>query len=136
MLTPGEAAAAQVFSQKRALDRIAACSWPIRLIFKSRATQGSGGGTGAGRGGAGRGDAPPAATAPGTPPPARGNGGVAGGTGGFTPAQMKEKYGEITMLDFPQFSKDTFPGVTHMDIFSGLTCPSLRASLVHESEGS
>ena len=33
---------------------------------------------------------------------------------------MKEKYGEITMLDFPQFTKDTFPGVTHMDIFSGL----------------
>jgi len=32
----------------------------------------------------------------------------------------KEKYGEITMLDFPQFTKDTFPGVTHMDIFSGL----------------
>src|SRR4030095_7401724 len=24
------------------------------------------------------------------------------------------------MLDFPQFTKDTFPGVTHMDIFSGL----------------
>jgi sugar phosphate isomerase/epimerase len=33
---------------------------------------------------------------------------------------MKEKYGEITMLDFPQFTKDTFPGVTHMDLFSGL----------------
>jgi sugar phosphate isomerase/epimerase len=33
---------------------------------------------------------------------------------------MKEKYGEITMLDFPQFTKDTFAGVTHMDIFSGL----------------
>ena len=33
---------------------------------------------------------------------------------------MKKKYGEITMLDFPQFTKDTFPGVTHMDIFSGL----------------
>jgi sugar phosphate isomerase/epimerase len=33
---------------------------------------------------------------------------------------MKEKYGEITMLDFPQFTKDTFPGVTRMDIFSGL----------------
>ena len=40
--------------------------------------------------------------------------------GGWTTAQMKEKYGEITMLDFPQFTKDTFPGVTHMDIFSGL----------------
>src|SRR5580765_3180588 len=37
-----------------------------------------------------------------------------------TAVQMKEKYGEITMLDFPQFTKDTFPGVTHMDIFSGL----------------
>ena len=34
--------------------------------------------------------------------------------------QMKKKYGEITMLHFPQFTKDTFPGVTHMDIFSGL----------------
>jgi sugar phosphate isomerase/epimerase len=33
---------------------------------------------------------------------------------------LKEKYGEITMLDFPQWTKDTFPGVTHMDIFSGL----------------
>ena len=34
--------------------------------------------------------------------------------------ELKKKYGEITMLDFPQFTKDTFPGVTHMDIFSGL----------------
>jgi sugar phosphate isomerase/epimerase len=34
--------------------------------------------------------------------------------------EVKKKYGEITMLDFPQFTKDTFPGVTHMDIFSGL----------------
>ena len=33
---------------------------------------------------------------------------------------LKAKYGEITMLDFPQFTKDTFPGVTHMDLFSGL----------------
>jgi xylose isomerase-like TIM barrel protein len=33
---------------------------------------------------------------------------------------LKQKYGEITMLDFPQFTKDTFPGVTKMDIFSGL----------------
>lgn len=35
-------------------------------------------------------------------------------------AEMKKKYGEITMLDMPQFTKDTFPGVTHMDLFSGL----------------
>ncbi|MCX6628883.1 MAG: TIM barrel protein [Candidatus Solibacter sp.] len=34
--------------------------------------------------------------------------------------ELRKKYGEITMLDFPQFTKDTFPGVTHMDLFSGL----------------
>lgn len=33
---------------------------------------------------------------------------------------MKKKYGTLTMLDFPQFTKDTFPGVYHMDLFSGL----------------
>ena len=33
---------------------------------------------------------------------------------------MKMKYGEITMLNFPDFTKRTFPGVTHMDLFSGL----------------
>ena len=37
-----------------------------------------------------------------------------------TAVAMKQKYGEITMLDFPQFTKDTFPGVTRMDLFSGL----------------
>jgi len=34
--------------------------------------------------------------------------------------QMKKKYGEITMLDFPNFTKETFPGVRDMDLFSGL----------------
>ena len=33
---------------------------------------------------------------------------------------LKKKYGEITMLDFPRFTKETFPGVTRMDLFSGL----------------
>src|SRR5580698_8322677 len=33
---------------------------------------------------------------------------------------MKKKYGEITMLDFPDFTRSTFPGVYHMDLFSGL----------------
>ena len=37
-----------------------------------------------------------------------------------TVAQMKEKYGEITMLDFPEFTKKMFPGVYQMDIYSGL----------------
>lgn len=34
--------------------------------------------------------------------------------------EMKKKYGEITMLDFPEFTKKTFPGVYQMDLFSGL----------------
>ena len=34
--------------------------------------------------------------------------------------RMKKKYGEITMLDFPDFTKKMFPGVYHMDLFSGL----------------
>ena len=33
---------------------------------------------------------------------------------------LKEKYGEITMLDFPQFTKDTYPGVIAMDLWSSL----------------
>lgn len=33
---------------------------------------------------------------------------------------MKKKYGELTLLDFPQFTKDTFPGVTKMDVWSSL----------------
>jgi len=42
------------------------------------------------------------------------------GQGGQAAQQLKQKYGEITMLDFPQFTKDMFPGVTRMDLFSGL----------------
>lgn len=149
MMTPRERALAQALDEKGRLDRIAACSYPIRYIFKSRAGGNRGGGAGAtaGRGGGagageGRGGGQPA---PGPDQPARGGapaataapGAAQGGAaatspaaqqlpprspvnGGWSIAQMKEKYGEITMLDFPQFTKDTFPGVTHMDIFSGL----------------
>jgi sugar phosphate isomerase/epimerase len=103
-----EQAAARGWTEKDKLARIASCSWPIRFIFKSR----PGGGRGATP------PAPPAAPAAGqpstpAPPTNRGNAGVSS-------QEMKQKYGEITMLDFPQFTKDTFPGVTHMDIFSGL----------------
>jgi hypothetical protein len=34
--------------------------------------------------------------------------------------KMKKKYGEITMLDFPDFTKKTFPGVYQMDLWSSL----------------
>jgi hypothetical protein len=73
---PGDGdAVAQQWTDKDKLARIASCSYPIRYIFKTR---------------------PPAAAAA-----AGGRGGQA--NGGMTNAQMKEKYGEITMLDFPQF---------------------------------
>src|SRR5262245_15085746 len=78
-----EQAAAQAgkgpLTEKEKLAKLASNTWPLRLLFKSRAT--------------------------GVNPRAE---------------EMKKKYGEITMLDFPQFTKDTFPGVTHMDLFSGL----------------
>jgi sugar phosphate isomerase/epimerase len=77
-----QAAVAAPLTQKEKLAKIASNSWPIRQLFKTRAS--------------------------------------GGGRGGERIAEMKKKYGEITMLDFPQFTKDTFPGVTHMDIFSGL----------------
>src|SRR6185295_12687839 len=127
-----ERALAQAFEEKNRLDRIAACSYPIRYIFKTRAGAGAGrgAGTGAGRGGqptagpdqppARGGDAGGAAAAPAAPATAQQLPPRSPVNGGWSSAQMKEKYGEITMLDFPQFSKDTFPGVTHMDIFSGL----------------
>lgn len=78
-LGTAEEAAARPLTEKEKLARLASNSWPIRYIFKTRAT-------------------------------------------GQNPrnAEMKKKYGELTMLDFPQFTKDTFPGVTHMDLFSGL----------------
>lgn len=46
--------------------------------------------------------------------------------------KMKKKYGEITMLDFPDFTKEKFPGVRHMDLFSGLFGDSDDASMYVE----
>ena len=136
-LTSREAAAAQALSEKAKLDRIASNTYPLRLLFKTRP-----GGRG-GRGGQGRGGASPQAS-PGGPQPAAGTqqpasnaqaapsgqapatsgraaGAVPGrGMGGATAEDMKKKYGEITLLDFPQFTKDTFPGVVHMDVWSSL----------------
>jgi sugar phosphate isomerase/epimerase len=134
MMTPRERAIAQALDEKQKLERIASNSYPLRQLFKSRPGGGRGAGMG-GRGGAsggraGAGGQPPAAgqaTAAAPPsagaqaPGGRGAGRVPGrGMGDLTPQQMKEKYGEITMLDFPQFTKDTFPGVRHMDVWSSL----------------
>jgi sugar phosphate isomerase/epimerase len=100
--TPAEAAQGRALTEREKLLRIASCSYPVRMLFKRR------GAGGAGRGGGGGAALPQAS---------RGGGET---SGGMTPDQMKKKYGEITMLDFPQFTKDTFPGVTHMDIWNAL----------------
>ncbi len=95
VMSPRDAVRAQNVDavHKAALDRIASNSYPIRSLFKSRVTPTS---------------APASPAQPSTWP------------ANLTPPQMKEKYGTITMLDFPQFTKDTFPGVTRMDLFSSL----------------
>jgi sugar phosphate isomerase/epimerase len=48
--------------------------------------------------------------------------------------EMKKKHGTLTMLDFPQFTKDTFPGVYHMDLFSGLFGDAADDSMYVKSE--
>ncbi len=122
VLSPREAAAAQFKDDKNRLERIASCSWPIRYIFKQRQRANAGPPTAAAPAASPAG--PPAATAPqpagqpAAPPQAQTPPRVV--NGGWTSERMKATYGEITMLDFPRFTKDTFPGVTHMDIFSGL----------------
>lgn len=120
VMTPREAAAAQAAAEKARLERLAGCSWPIRSLFKTRQNPNPGGGPGAGAGG----NAGGAGAAPAQPPPAQQPAAagppIAANRDRTTTAEMKQKYGEITMLDFPQFTKDTFPGVTRMDIFSGL----------------
>ena len=129
LMTPRERALAQTAAEKARLDRIASNTWPIRSIFKTRQGGGRGGGgggrgqaqgagAGGGRGQGGRGAAdttPETVTAGGVPIPP-----VPATRDRTTPAEMKQKYGEISMLDFPQWTKDNFPGVTRMDIFSGL----------------
>ena len=101
-MTAREPAAAQALAEKARFDRIASCTWPIRQLFKTRPPAGSSGAPGGG--------------APASAPPA----GIPANRDRTTPSEMKQRYGEITMLDFPQWTKDTFPGVTRMDLFSGL----------------
>lgn len=110
MMTPREAAAAQAAAEKARLERIAGCSWPIRSLFKTRPPAPRPAGAAA-----------PPRPAPATPTaPPEGAPQIPANRDQTSTAQMKQKYGEITMLDFPQYVKDTFPGVTRMDIFSGL----------------
>ncbi len=46
---------------------------------------------------------------------------------------MKQKYGELTLLDFAQFTRDTFPGVKKMDVWSSLFGDVTDASMYVET---
>jgi sugar phosphate isomerase/epimerase len=124
VLTRHENSIAQSLLEKARLDRLAACSYPLRSLFRTRQRAGrgaAGGGRSAGGGPAATGRAQGGATP----------GGPEGATEGpvvtvpadrdrTTAAEMKGRYGEITALDFPQWTKDNFPGVTKMDLRSAL----------------
>ena len=124
MTTPRETVLAQEAARKSALERIASNSYPIRPLFKSRispavaaapANRREAAGTDPGEDAAALARNPNAAG-----PLAAATAAAAARANLPTASQMREKYGEITMLDFPQLTRDTFPGVTRMDLFSGL----------------
>jgi sugar phosphate isomerase/epimerase len=131
VLSPEQEAKAQAETNKNDLERIAANSYGVRNLFKTRAYGGRGGaGRGAG-GAAGRGPGGAGGRGPAEEPDLSSNPNAAGPLAVAnaaaaaraklpSPAEQKAKYGEITLLDFPQFTKDTFPGVTHMDLYSAL----------------
>jgi sugar phosphate isomerase/epimerase len=111
------------------LARIASNTYPVRALFRRRgegAGGGRAGGAGGGRRGGGAGQAGAAQAGAGRAGAgqagaAAGRRGGGGGAGrGAQTAELRKKYGTLTMLDFPQFTKDTFPGVTHMDIWDQL----------------
>jgi sugar phosphate isomerase/epimerase len=149
LATPREAAAVQAAAQKAALDRIASNSYPIRPLFKSRipaatgraggaapAEGGRGGGGAAGGRGGGDAEAQALEQNPNAVKPlAVASAAAAARAGNLNTQQMKAKYGEITMLDFPQFTKDTFPGVTRMDLFSSLFGDVADDSMFFPAEG-
>jgi len=123
VMMPPETVLAQEAARKSALERIASNSYPIRPLFKWRSSPAAAGAPAARREPAQTegDDAEALAKNPNAAGPlAVANAAAAARRNLPNASQMKEKYGEITMLDFPQFTKDTFPGVTRMDLFSGL----------------
>ncbi len=81
---------ARPLTETEKLSRLATNTYPHRTLFKQRARAG----------------------------------GMAGGANAAAAeeraAAMKKKYGELTLLDYPQWTRDNFPGVWHMDLWSSL----------------
>src|SRR5690349_2540280 len=112
LLSSRDGARAQEAAQKAALERMASNSWPIRPLFKQRSMPRPPGAAADGAAG-GRAAAAQAAMAEieANPNAARALDVAKKATAARAnlpnAAEMKKKYGEITMLDFPQFTKDT-----------------------------
>jgi sugar phosphate isomerase/epimerase len=128
LLSPRDAVLAQESAQKAALERIASNCWPVRSLFKSRAMAARPAGATGGPGGPGGGDRAAAAEAAlkeieANPNAARAlevsRAATAARANLPDAAAMKKKYGELTLMDFPAFTKEHFPGVARMDLFSG-----------------
>ena len=125
-LSREDVARAQEAARKAALDRIASNSWPIRPLFKQRPMPARPAGAAPSPAMQSREEAARAAQAEveANPNAARAlkvaDAARAARANLPSPDEMKKTYGTLTMLDFPQFTKDTFPGVTRMDLFSGL----------------
>ncbi len=49
--------------------------------------------------------------------------------------ELKKKYGEITMLEFPEFTKRTYPGVTSMDVWDALFGDTTDESQFFHADG-
>lgn len=140
MMTAREQAIAQTLAENARLERIAGCTWPIRTLFKTRQNPNRGGGAGragatgttspAGAGGrSGRGAGPSTGSGQAAQPMPGPEGATQTLSGNAPPpvpadrdrtttAEMKQKYGELTLLEWPQWMKNNFPGATRMDIFS------------------
>lgn len=124
-LSTQDAARAQEVAEKAALERIASNTWPIRQLFKQRAMPPRPAGAPAAPTMQSREQAAQAAQAEieANPNAAKALAIARAATAARASlpdtAGMKQKYGELTLLDFPAFSKEHFPGVTRMDLFSG-----------------
>ncbi len=59
--------------------------------------------------------------------------GMGGGAQAAAADAMKKKYGEITMLDMPQFTVDHFAGVRKMDLWSSLFGDVTDDSMFHKT---
>jgi sugar phosphate isomerase/epimerase len=124
VLSAQDAARAQEAVRKAALERIASNTWPVRQLFKQRPMPPRPAGA-PNPAMQSREEAARAAQAEIEKNPNAAHALKVAEAARIARANlpdaaaMKKKYGELTLMDFPQFTLDHFPGVRRMDLFSG-----------------